>query len=212
MDTVTTGGQLRFALYARTSTEDNQSPEQSLGWQRARAESLVGDLGTIAVTFHDVGQSRSLPWKRRPQATALLAEAAQPKTRRFDAIVVAEPARAFSGNEFGNVFPLLVHHGVHLYVPEVGGRVDPDSEAHELVMALFGGMSKGERTRIKMRTKTAMRQQGGEGRWLGGRPPYGYMLEDAGPHSNPTKAAQGLRRKRLVPDPVTAPVVQRIFD
>ncbi|MGH8990632.1 MAG: recombinase family protein, partial [Acidimicrobiia bacterium] len=53
--------------------------------------------------------------------------------------------------------------------------------------------------------------QGGEGRWLGGRPPYGYMLVDAGPHSNPTKAAQGLRRKRLVPDPVTAAVVQRIF-
>lgn len=208
MDTLPSSGQLRFALYARTSTEDQQSPEQSLGWQRARAEGLIAGVGGIVVTFHDVGQSRSLPWKRRPEATTLLAEVAQLKTRRFDAIVIAEPARAFSGNEFGNVFPILFHHEVELWVPEVGGKVDPGSEAHDLVMLLFGGMSKGERNRIKMRTKFAMREQGGNGRWLGGRPPYGLMTVDSEtPH--PKDAARFLQR--LVPDPVTAPVVKRIF-
>ncbi|HEX6405315.1 MAG TPA: recombinase family protein [Pseudonocardiaceae bacterium] len=50
-----------------------------------------------------------------------------------------------------------------------------------------------------------------EGRYLGGRPPYGYQVVDAGPHPNPAKAAEGKRLKQLEPDPVTAPVVQRIF-
>jgi site-specific DNA recombinase len=50
-----------------------------------------------------------------------------------------------------------------------------------------------------------------EGRFLGGRPPYGYLLVDAGPHPNPAKAADGKRLHALAPDPQTAPVVCRIF-
>jgi hypothetical protein len=50
-----------------------------------------------------------------------------------------------------------------------------------------------------------------EGRFLGGRPPYGYRLVDAGPHPNPAKAADGKRLHALAPDPNTADVVARIF-
>ena len=50
-----------------------------------------------------------------------------------------------------------------------------------------------------------------EGRFLGGRPPYGYRIADAGPHPNPAKAADGKRLHKLEPDPETAWVVRRIF-
>jgi site-specific DNA recombinase len=50
-----------------------------------------------------------------------------------------------------------------------------------------------------------------EGRYLRGRPPYGYRLADAGPHPHPAKAADGRRLHKLEPDPVAAPVVQRIL-
>jgi hypothetical protein len=50
-----------------------------------------------------------------------------------------------------------------------------------------------------------------EGRYLGGRPPYGYTLKDLGPHPNPAKAAAGRRLHGLTPNPATAPIVQRIF-
>jgi hypothetical protein len=50
-----------------------------------------------------------------------------------------------------------------------------------------------------------------EGRFLGGRPPYGYRIADAGPHPNPAKAADGKRLHKLEPDPQTARVVRRIF-
>jgi hypothetical protein len=82
--------------------------------------------------FHDVGQSRSLPWKRRPEATALL-DALKDSKRGFTAVCIGEPSRAFYGGQFGLTFPLFVHHDVELWVPEVGGKIDPGSEAHELV-------------------------------------------------------------------------------
>ena len=50
-----------------------------------------------------------------------------------------------------------------------------------------------------------------QNRHLGGRPPYGYRLVDAGPHPNPAHARWGRRLHRLDPDPVTAPHVRWIF-
>jgi len=167
--------------------------------------------GTVVAEYFDIGQSRSLPWKRRPEASRLL-DALKNRDRRFDAIVVGEPARAFSGHQYALTFPVFVHYGVELWVPEVGGRVDPNSEAHDMMMGLFGGMSKAERARIKVRVRSAMASQATGGRFLGGRPPYGYRLADAGAHPNPGKAAIGQRLHRLEPDPVAAPIVVRIFE
>lgn len=74
-------------------------------------------------------------------------------------------------------------------------------------------MSKSERNRIRIRVRAAMTAQARtEGRFLSGRPPYGYRLADAGPHRNPGKASHGQRLHRLEPDPARAPVVKRIFE
>ncbi len=200
----------RFAFYGRVSTEDQQDPESSKAWQLSRATQLIGATGEVVTEYFDIGQSRSLPWKRRPEAARLLGDLKRPD-RGFDAIVIGEPARAFYGNQFGLTFPVLTHYGVELWVPEVGGAVDPGSDAHDMVMALYGGMSKGERTRIKIRVRSAMASQAAEGRFLGGRPPYGYRLADGGLHPNPGKAANGQRLHYLEPDPSTAPIVERIY-
>ena len=202
----------RFAFYGRVSTEDQQDPTSSRGWQLARSTSLIEQHGAVVAEYFDVGQSRSLPWKRRPESARLLEDLRRPD-RGFDAVVIGEPARAFYGGQFGLTFPVFTHYGVELWVPEVGGRVDPGSDAHELVMSLYGGMSKGERNRIKIRVRSAMASQAAtEGRFLGGRPPYGYRLADAGAHPNPGKAAVGQRLHRLEPDPISAPITRRIFE
>ena len=194
------------------STEDNQDPESSRGWQLSLATNLIAPRGgQIVEQFFDIGHSRALPWQRRPEASRLLAALRNPR-RGFAAVVIGEPHRAFYGNQFGLTLPLFHHYSVQLWVPEVGGPIDPNNEAHDLVMSVFGGMSKGERNRIKVRVRTAMATQTLlEGRYLGGRPPYGYTLKDLGPHPNPAKAAQGKRLHGLAPDPRTAPVVRRIF-
>ncbi len=103
-----------FAFYGRVSTEDRQDPTSSRAWQLNRANDLIAAAdGEIVAEFFDIGQSRALPWQRRPEASRLLTALSDPR-RGFDAVVIGEPHRAFSGNQFGLTFPLFVHHGVEL--------------------------------------------------------------------------------------------------
>ena len=127
-------------------------------------------------------------------------QAAANPQRGWTALVIAEPQRAFSGGQFQLVFPQLTHYGIDLWVPELGGRVDPDSEGHEMLMSLFGGLSKAERRRLQTRTRNAMLAHGAAGRWLGGRPNYGYRLVDTDvPHPQRQKAAAGINCARWCP-------------
>jgi DNA invertase Pin-like site-specific DNA recombinase len=207
------GKTIPFASWERVSTEDRQDPESSRAWQYARGKALIEPHGGVIVAeFFDIDKSRSIPPQRRPEASKLLAALADPD-RGFDAVVVGEPQRAFYGNQFGNTYPLFEHYGVPLWVPEVGGPIDPANEAHDMIMSTFGSLSKGERNRIKIRVRAAMAAQAQmEGRYLGGRPPYGYLLIDAGPHPNPAKAADGKRLYVLARDEPAALVVVRIFE
>jgi hypothetical protein len=97
-------------------------------------------------------------------------------------------------------------------MPEADGRVDYASEHDERAMTVLGLSSKREVTRTSIRVRTAMAVQTREqGRYLGGRPPYGYRLADAGPHPNKAHAAWGRRAHRLEPDPDTEHVVRWMF-
>jgi site-specific DNA recombinase len=126
--------------------------------------------------------------------------------------VIGEYERAFYGSQYALMAPLFEHYGVSLWMPEVGGRVDWHAEDHEETMLALGLSSKREITRTRVRVRTAMAAQTLEqGRYLGGRPPYGYRLADAGPHPNKAHAAWGRRAHRLEPDPETAPVVAWMF-
>jgi site-specific DNA recombinase len=111
------------------------------------------------------------------------------------------------------VIAQLSHYGATLWVPEVGGPIDPESEVHDLIMLIFGGLSKAERNRLRTRVRTAVRAMAPEGRFLGGRPPYGYQLVRTGtPHPNPEKARQGIQLTTLAVDPATSAVVRQIFE
>ena len=111
---------LRFAFYGRVSTEDWQDPVTSRARQLQQAMMLVAGRGVIVAEFFDTGESRALPWARRPQAAALVAQLADPD-RGWDAIVIGEYERAFYGNQYASMAPLFEHYGVQLWMPEVGG-------------------------------------------------------------------------------------------
>ncbi|MEZ0077172.1 recombinase family protein [Planotetraspora sp. GP83] len=209
--TIPVGDGLRFVFYGRVSTEDHQDPETSRARQRAQAVAIVAGFGRIVGEYFDSGQSRVLPWARRPQAAALVAAMADPG-RGFDAIVVGEYERAFYGSQFALMAPLFEHYGVQLWMPEVGGRVDFASEAHEQAMIALGIQSKREITRTRIRVLTSMAAHTiAQGRYLGGRPPYGYRLADAGPHPNRAHAVWGRRALRLEPDEQAAAIVRWMF-
>ena len=77
--------------------------------------------GMIVAEFFDVGASRSLPWKRRPEANRLLSLLADP-LRNFSAVVVGAPA-SLLWQPVQSTFPVFVYYGVQLWVPEVGGPI-----------------------------------------------------------------------------------------
>jgi DNA invertase Pin-like site-specific DNA recombinase len=205
-------GQL-FAFVGRVSTEDNQEPEASRARQIAKARAILPPGAEIVAEYFDIGDSRSLPWARRPETSRLLAEL-RARTNRWSAIVIGEFTRAFGAPiQYSTTYPLLQHFGVELWIPEIGGRVDYGSATTEMLLGMLGGTSKQERDLIRTRVRDGMGVLAKEGnRHLGGRPPYGYQLADAGDHPNPKKRALGQRLHRLGPDPVTGPVVRRIFE
>jgi site-specific DNA recombinase len=107
---------------------------------------------------------------------------------------------------------VFARHGVRLWLPETNGPVDGADPAHRALVMLLGAQSKREVLRARFRVLAAMQAQVVEqGRFLGGRPPYGYRLVDAGPHPNAAHARWGRRLQRLEPDPVTARHVRWMF-
>jgi hypothetical protein len=202
---------LRFAFYGRMSTSEFQDAVTSRAWQWSVSEELVEGFGAIVVEFFDEGCWRRWAWWDRPAASALLVAAEDPD-RGFDAVVVGEYERAFYGDQFRQVVAQLNAVGVQVWLPEAGGPVELGSPVHEALMVLLGAQAQREVVRARHRVLAAMRVQARvQGRFLGGRPPYGYRLADAGPHPNAVHAGWGRRLHVLEPDPVTAPWVEWLF-
>lgn len=205
-------GSLRFLFYGRASTREHQDPRTSRAWQLDLSRRLTDGHGVITGEYFEVGCSRQVPWHLRPRAAAMLRYIAA-NADRVDAVVVGEYERAFlDGAQVRELRAVLRLYGVQLWLPEAEGPVDFDNPAHEALLSLLAKRSLTEVLRSRHRVVTAMRMQTVEqGRYLGGRPPYGYRLVNAGPHPNRALARRGVRQQRLVPDPATAPTVKLIF-
>lgn len=81
--------------------------------------------------------------------------------------------------------PLFEHHGTEVWVPELGGVIDPRIAGQEELMILLGIVSKREVARVWIKVRAAMTMQTrDQGRHLGDRPPYGYRPVDADPRPN----------------------------
>ena len=144
--------EVRFAFYGRMSTSTFQDVQTSRAWQRAVSDELIEGIGSVVAEF-------------------------------FDAVVVGEYERAFHGDQFREVVSRLNALGVAVWLPEAGGPVELGSAVHEALMVLLGAQAQRRVARVRQRVLAAMRAQTRvQGRFLGGRPPYGYRLVDGGRH------------------------------
>ena len=75
---------------------------------------------------------------------------------------------------------------------------DTGSAAGRMMLQMLAVFAEFEHATIVDRVSAGIERRAKEGRWFAGRPPFGYLFSD--------------EQRTLVPDPVKAPVVRRIFD
>jgi hypothetical protein len=122
-----------------------------------RHRDVIAERGRIVAEFFDVGCSRRLPWARRPQAARLLAALADPH-RGFDAIIVGESERAFTGTQLLHLAPIFLAHGVQVWLPELDGPVCLTDPAHQALILALRERARREVARARYRTTAALRE------------------------------------------------------
>ncbi len=75
---------------------------------------------------------------------------------------------------------------------------DTGSAAGRMMLQMLAVFAEFEHATIVDRISAGIERRAKEGRWFGGRPPFGYVFSN--------------EERVLVPDPVKAPVVRRVFD
>jgi site-specific DNA recombinase len=179
----------RICLYTRISTdEENQPPSLASQHERLEAFCKVQEDWRI-VARHDV---RSTGKKLdRPGLQAALDLARQD---RIDQLLVYRIDRlSRKVRQLASIAEELDACGV--VMRSATEPFDTGSPAGRMMLQMLGVFAEFEHATIVDRITAGIERRAKEGRWYSGRPPFGYALHDG----------------QLAPDPITAPVVRRIF-
>ena len=179
----------RVCLYTRISTDENHQPT-SLGTQRERLERYCQAMEDwhVVHAFEDQASGVSLDRPGLKRALGLARE------RRFDLLLVYRVDRlSRKVRQLAGLAEELDRLGIVL--KSATEPFDTGSPAGRMMLQMLGVFAEFEHATIVDRVTAGLERRVREGRWMSGRTPYGYIRAD------------GL----LVPDPVKAPIVRRIF-
>ena len=179
----------RVCLYMRISTDEDHQPT-SLGTQRERLERYCQAMEDwhVVHAFEDQTSGVTLDRPGLMQALGLARE------RRFDLLLVYRVDRlSRKVRQLAGLAEELDRLGIVL--KSATEPFDTGSPAGRMMLQMLGVFAEFEHATIVDRVTAGLERRVREGRWMSGRTPYGYTRAD------------GL----LVPDPVKAPVVRRIF-
>lgn len=183
---------VRAAVYIRVSSA-GQEDNFSLPTQERSCREYAGERGWAVVeVYRDVYTGAAV--FERPGLTRLRADM---RDGRFDVLVVHALDRlSRDQNHLGLVLSEAEHAGVEWH----SATEDVDnSPVGKMLRAVIGGVAELERLKIAERTQRGKRARVEAGKYqVGCRAPYGYRWRDAD-------------KSGLVEDPLTAPVVRRIF-
>ncbi len=213
------------AILARTSTRILQDPYASLSRQVRACQAWIPAGWYVAGYYWDV-ESGSIDLEDRSQGDAyqqftaagiprdggmadLLTEAQAP-VPRFAAVVCEDIER--SARDTFNALKLekaLSRQGIPLFATDEPASIEGINATTVLVRRVKQGVAEWYRLQLKEKAWKGLEEHALAG-WNTGPAPYGYLAEKV-PHPAPGKAAQGMTKSRLVPDPVRGPVVTQIF-
>ena len=175
---------MKAALYFRVST-DEQKERASIETQREFAAQYckVQEIQVIA-SYSDDGISGTVPVADRPDGSRLLTDA---KSKKFDTILVYKLDRlARSTLEILKVVEALEHCGVS--IKSMTEPFETDSSVGKFLVSMLASVAQLERDAIRDRSGAGMDRVARQGKWLGGRPAFGYQIVDGKLALNPEQA------------------------
>ena len=103
----------------------------------------------------------------------------------------------------------LSRQGIPLFATDEPASIEGINATTVLVRRVKQGVAEWYRLQLKEKSWKGLEEHALAG-WNIGTAPYGYLAERV-PHPAPVKAAQGMTKTRLIPDPVRGPVVTQIY-
>lgn len=178
-------------LYCRVSSEmQRESGSIQSQVDHARQYCQLQKIEILG-TYLDDGISGTIKVGERPAGARMLADA---RARKFDTILVFRIDRlARRTSDLLNTLELLEESGVA--IRSMTEPFDTASATGKFMTSLLGSVAELERANIAERSKSGSERLVREGRWTGGRPPFGYRIV-AG---------------RLAIDPEQSEIVKSIF-
>ena len=183
---------IRVCLYTRISTDEENQPT-SLHSQRERLEAFCKSQEGWSIVAHQEDRSTGTKLDRPGLQAALdLARGGLVDmllVYRVDRLSrkVRQLAQLAEGLDKLNVV-----------LRSATEPFDTGSAAGRMMLQMLGVFAEFEHATIVDRVSAGIERRAKEGRWYAGRPPFGYAFSD--------------QERRLIADPVKAPVVRRIFD
>lgn len=161
--------------YLRVSTERQSKEGLSIEIQEQQIEGYAKSKGeSVNVWIRDRGVSGSVPLSQRDQGKRLLED-----LKEGDTIICSKLDRMFrSARDALNVLDDFKKKGVELHIIDLGGSVT--NGIGQLVFTILSAVAEQERSRIRERISEAKEKLRKEGRYQGGKIPFGYELTDDG--------------------------------
>jgi site-specific DNA recombinase len=181
----------RVCLYQRISTDEDHQPT-SLKTQRERLERYCEAMEDwrIVAAYEDQASGTTLERPGLQQALDLARE------QRYDLLLVYRVDRlSRKVRQLAGLCEELDQ--LKIVLKSATEPFDTGSPAGRMMLQMLGVFAEFEHATIVDRVTAGLERRVREGKWMSGRLPYGYVRDR--------------ETRLLVPDPVKAPVVRRIF-
>lgn len=178
---------MKAVLYCRVSSDD-QNIESQLDFADRYCKQHD-------ITIHEIYKDDAVSTlyyselDERPEGRRLLADA---KAGKFDTLLVFRVDRLIRGsvNQTAKVFK-----GYGVTIRSLNEDFDTSTPAGKMMLGMLGEIGEFERSSITARSRSGTQRIVRAGEWAGGRPPYGFRIEN----------------KRVVIDPEQSEVVKQIY-
>lgn len=162
-----------MAFYGYIRTSSGRQANSEAAQERILCGMAMAEGGELAAIFHEKSVSGSIPIKEREAGGELLRAA-----KKGDVILAVTLDRLFrSASDALTTLDALTEKGVRVIMKDIG---DTSSTNGRLLLTIIAAFAQAEREMAAERIRTVKQMQTEEGRYLGGKLPFGHVRDHAG--------------------------------